>query len=137
MNKENCEEILTAKMAVFDGEETEFSPEELDAHLAGCESCRLEIEEMQSTFALLKRQERQVSNVDLWSAIEARIVAKTNWKPFLFLAGFLVVYKLAEMVPETEPGFAFKFVPFVFVVALFVFLKENPFKINTELILEK
>jgi hypothetical protein len=137
MNKENCEEILTAKMAVFDGEETEFSPEELDAHLAGCESCRRESDEMQSIFALLKRQERRVSNVDLWSAIEPRIEVKTNWQPFLFLAGFLVVYKLAEMVPKTDLGFAFKFVPFVFVVALFVFLKENPFRINTELILEK
>jgi hypothetical protein len=28
-------------------------------------------------------------------------------------------------------------VPLIFVVALFGFLKENPFKINTELILEK
>lgn len=137
MNKENCEEILIAMMAVFDGERTEFSPEQLKAHLAGCESCRGEIEEMQSTFALLKNQERRVSNVDLWSAVEPRIEAKTSWKPFLFLAVFLIVYKLAEMLPERDLGLAFKIVPLVFVVAIFIVLKENPFKINTELILEK
>jgi anti-sigma factor RsiW len=137
MSKENCEEILMAQMAVFDGEESEFRREELNAHLEKCEGCRREIEEMQSSFALLRRQERRVSDADLWPAIEPRLGAKTNWQPFVFLAVFLVAYKLAEMLLERDPGFAFKIVPFIFVAALFVFLKENPFKINTELILEK
>jgi len=137
MNKENCEEILMAQMAVFDGEESEISPEKLNAHLEKCEGCRREMEAMQSTFALLRRQERRVLNADLWSAIEPRLEAKTNWQPFVFLAVFLVAYKLTEMLSANDPGFAFKIVPFVFVAALFVFLKENPFKINTELILEK
>jgi predicted anti-sigma-YlaC factor YlaD len=139
MNKENCEEILMALMAVFDGETTEFAPEQLNAHLSACESCRREIEQMHNTFALLKTQERRESDENLWSAIEPQMVAekRTNWKPFAFLGVFLVVYKLAEMLPETDFGFAFKIVPLVFVVALFAFLKENPFRINTELILEK
>jgi len=137
MNKETCEEILTALMAVFDGETTEFAPEQLNAHLSNCENCRREIEQMQNTFALLKSQERRAPETDLWSAIETRIEAKTNWKPFAFLGVFLVVYKLLEMLPETDFGFVFKIVPLVFVIALFAFLKENPFRINTELILEK
>ncbi len=137
MNKENCENILMALMAVFDGERTEFSPEQLNSHLANCDNCRSEIEQMQNTFTLLRSQERRASDVDLWSAIEPRLETKTNWAPFVFLAVFLVVYKLAEMLPANDLGFAFKIVPFVFVVALFVFLKENPFRINTELILEK
>jgi anti-sigma factor RsiW len=137
MNKENCDEILMARMAIFDGEKTEVSPEELNAHLEKCEGCRREIEEMQSTFALLRQQERRVYGADLWPAIEPRLEAKTNWRPFVFLAVFLVAYKLAEMLPERDLGFVFKIVPLVFVVALFGFLKENPFKINTELILEK
>ena len=137
MNKENCEEILMTQMAVFDGEETYISPEELNAHLEKCESCRREIEEMKSTFALLGRHERRLSEADLWPAIEPRLKAKTYWQPFVFLAVFLVAYKLAEMLPANDLGFAFKIVPLVFVVALFVLLKENPFKINTELILEK
>jgi hypothetical protein len=141
MNKENfaenCEEILIALMAVFDGETTDFSPEQLNAHLSGCDDCRREIDQMRNTFALLKNEERREQNVDLWSSIKPRIEAKTNWKPFAVLGAFLVVYKLAEMLPETDFGFVFKLVPIVFVVVLFAFLKENPFKINTELILEK
>lgn len=137
MNKENCEEILMAQMAVFDGEAGEFSTEELNAHLEKCEGCRRESEAIQSTFAVLRRQERRVSDADLWPAIEPRLKAKTNRQPFVVLAAFLVAYKLAEMLPANDPGFAFKIVPLVFVAALFVFLKENPFKINTELILEK
>lgn len=135
MNKENCEEILMALMAVFDGETTDFAPEQLNAHLANCENCRREIEQMQNTFALLKTQERRAQNANLWSATRAQIEIEpqTNWKPLVFLGAFLVVYKLAEMLPETDFGFAFKIVPLVFVVALFAFLKENPFKINTEL----
>jgi predicted anti-sigma-YlaC factor YlaD len=139
MNKENCEEILMALMAVFDGEKTDLSPEQLKAHTANCENCRREIEQMQNTFTLLKEQERRVQNADLWSAIEPRIEAKakTNWRPLAFLGIFLVVYKLLEMLPERDFGLAFKIVPLVFVVALFGLLKENPFKINTELVLEK
>jgi predicted anti-sigma-YlaC factor YlaD len=137
MNKENCEEILMAAMAFFDGEESEISKEEISAHLEGCEGCRREIGEMQNVSVLLARQERSVSEVDLWSAVQPRIEARANWKPFVFLGFLLVVYKLAEMLPERDLGFAFKILPLVFVVALFGFLKENPFKINTELILEK
>lgn len=135
MNKENCEEILIALMAVFDGETTEFAPEQLNAHLASCENCRREIGQMQTAFALLKTQERRAQRADLWSAVNAQIEIEpqANRKPFVFLGVFLLACKLAEMLPETDFGFAFKIVPLVFVVALFAFLKENPFKINTEL----
>lgn len=139
MNKENCEDILMALAAVFDGEKTDFSPEQLKEHTSNCENCRRQIEQMQNTFTLLKQQERRVQNADLWSAIEPRIEveAKTNWRPLAFLIVFLVVYKLLEMLPERDFGLAFKIVPLVFVIVLFAVLKENPFKINTELILEK
>jgi len=139
MNKENCEDILMALAAVFDGEKTDFSPEQLKAHTAECENCRREIERTQKTFTLLKEQERRVQNAELWSLVEPRIEAerKTNWQPLALLIVFLVVYKLAEMLPERNFGLAFKIVPLVFVVVLFTVLKENPFKINTELVLEK
>jgi GAF domain-containing protein len=133
----NCEEILMAMMAVFDGETTEFSPDELNAHLANCPNCRAEIEQMQNAFNLLKTQQRRARDADLWSSIAPRIEKKTSWQPFAFTGIFLVGYKLLELLPANEFGLAFKIVPLALVVALFVFLKENPFKINTELILEK
>lgn len=141
MNETNCENILMAMAAVFDGERTEFSPEELNSHLAACQNCRQEIEEMQNTFNLLKNYERAEQNADLWGAIENRIGAEKSsaisLKPFIFLGIFLVGYKLLEMIPAEDFGFIFRFVPLAFVIALFVFIKENPFKINAQLAPEK
>jgi predicted anti-sigma-YlaC factor YlaD len=141
MNKMNCEDILIQKSALLDGEKADLSAEAINVHLETCENCRREIAQMENTVLLLERQERRGINADLWSAIEKRIPAQTtsetNWQPFILLGAFLVVYKLVEMLPERDFGLALKLVPFVLIAVLFGFLKENPFKINTELILEK
>lgn len=141
MKETNCENVLMAMAAVFDGEKTEFSPEELNSHLAACQNCRKEIEEMQTTFDLLKSYERAEHEAVLWNAVENRISAETSspisLKPFIFLGIFLVGYKLLEMIPDEDFGFLFRFVPLVSVIALFVFIKENPFKINAQLAPEK
>ena len=139
----NCEDILIQKMALLDGEKTEIAVAEIDAHAAACENCRREIERLEATAILLSSQKRQIPEADLWSAIESRIDAEpetalsVKWQPFVLLGAFLVVYKLVEMVPERDFGWALKLVPFVLIAAVFAFLRENPFKINTELILEK
>lgn len=141
MNEINCENALIAKMAEIDGEETEISAEQISLHLATCENCCQEIEQMQSADNLLQRQARREQTADLWSAIETRIGAKevsqNSWIPFALLGALLVAYKLLEMLPEQNFGLAFNLVPLIFIVATFVFLKENPFKINDELVLER
>ncbi len=141
MNEINCENVLMAKMAELDGEETKISVEIITSHLAICENCRMEFEQMQITNNLFKRQTQREQEADLWSAIEERIGAQSaspiNWKPFVLLGVVLVGYRLLEMLPEQDLGLAFKIVPLIFVVVLFVFLKENPFKINAELGLER
>jgi hypothetical protein len=38
MNETNCENALMAKMAEIDGEETEFSSEQTNLHLAACDN---------------------------------------------------------------------------------------------------
>lgn len=141
MTKINCENVLMAMLAELDGEETEISAAQKTLHLAGCAACRREFEQIRNTGNLLKRQAPRAPDADLWSAIETRIEAKTapqtGWRIFLVLGAFLVACKLLEMLPAEDFGFWFKFVPLIFVVALFGFLKENPFKINTELLLER
>lgn len=139
MNETNCENILMAKMAELDGEKTEISAEMMNSHLSVCENCRSEFKQIQKVGDLFNGQTRRESNPDLWSAIEKQIGAKKSlgFAPFIFLGGFLIVYKLLEMLPEQSFGLAFKIVPLIIIVALFVFIKENPFKINTELSLEK
>ncbi len=138
MNKTNCEDVLMAMMARLDGEENERA-DPAALHLAECDACQKEFEQMQTTDNLLKRQSRREQDADLWSAIKPRIETKNQmtWQPFAFLGIFLVGYKLLELLPDDGFGLWFKLVPLVFVIALFGFLKENPFKINTELILEK
>ena len=139
----NCEEVLIQKLALLDGEETEFPAGEINAHLAACENCRREIEQAEKTILMLKGQERHLPDADLWSAVEKRIAGKSEsgfavmWQPFVLVGVLLVVYKLLEMLPERDLGWALRIVPFVLIVFLFGFLKENPFKINTEMILEK
>ncbi len=139
----NCEDILIQKMALIDGEKTELSDQQINEHLAICENCRQQIELLENTVGLLKRQKRRAQTADLWSAIEKQISAepvevfKIKWQPFVLLGVLLAVYKFAEMVPERDFGWALRVIPFVLVALLFGFLKENPFKINTELILEK
>lgn len=144
MNRINCEDAVIKMMAVIDGEESGLPDEEIEEHLAGCESCRQEVAELQSTVLLLKKQKRrEPQDVDLWMTIENRIGAQTKtasqmkWQPFILVGVLLVTYKLIEMLPERDFGLWLKVVPFVLVIALFVFLRENPFKINTELALER
>ena len=143
MNEFKCENAILSAMAEFDGEETLLSSEQLKAHLAVCENCRREIEQMQNAIGLLQAQMRRKQPADLWHLIEKRIesqqkdATQIGWKFFALLGAFLAAYKLLEMLPAEDFGFLFKFVPLIFVVALFGFLKENPFKINTQLTFER
>lgn len=141
MNEIDCENMLMAKMAEIDGEEIDVSSEQINFHLANCESCRRVFEQMRVTDNLLKRQVRLEQTENLWSAIETRISTKNasgiGWKPFALLGVLLFAYKLLEILPTQDFGLVFKLVPLVFIIALFAFLKENPFKINTRLVQEE
>lgn len=96
---------------------------------------------MQAADNLLKRQARREQTADLWSAVETRIGAQEasqkGWKPFAWLGALLVAYKVIELLPAQNFGLAFNLVPLVLIVITFVLLKENPFKINDELGLER
>ncbi len=143
MKNMNCEDVLIQKMALIDGEKVEFSDEQIAGHLAICENCRQQSEQLQNTVVLLHRQKRRGQTADLWATIEKQINAEPKaifeikWQPFVLIGVLLAVYKFAEMVPERDFGWTLKIVSFVLIAALFGLLKENPFKINTELILEK
>jgi hypothetical protein len=141
MKELTCENVLISQMAVAEGEEPEFSKQQLSAHIAGCANCQQELKQLQALDQLLTGQTLSEPHVDLWPAIENRIAKPTSvafrWQPFALIGLLLVIYKLLEMLPERDPGMAFKLVPLVIVVLLFVFIRENPFRINTELVLER
>ena len=142
MKLDECEETILSVMAEMDGETPLLSTEQTAQHLSQCEQCQTEINRQKETFNLFQGQKRLASETDLWFEIESRISDTPISEPirtryfFLLLGVILVVYKLLEMIPAQDFGFLFKFVPLIFIAALFYFLKENPFKINTELKLE-
>jgi len=138
MQKLNCEDVLRAQMAAADGEEPGFSKDLLAAHVAGCANCHHELDQLQALDQMLAGHTLSEPRVDLWPAIENRIAKRAiAWQPFALIGLLLVIYKLLEMLPARDPGMAIKLVPLVIVVLLFVLIKENPFRINTELVLER
>jgi hypothetical protein len=54
----------------------------------------------------------------------------------MLLGGLLLGYRIVEMLPDRHFGVLFKLVPVLFVLAAFTYLRENPFKIDSELRLE-
>jgi hypothetical protein len=141
MKELSCEEVLMAQMAAADGEEPAFSTELLAAHVASCANCHHELEQSQALDQMLAGHTLRESHVDLWPAIENRIAKRARpvvgWQPFALIGLLLIIYKLLEMLPARDPGIAIKLMPLVIVALLFVLIKENPFRINTELVLER
>jgi hypothetical protein len=62
---------------------------------------------------------------------------RIGWQPYAIVGVLLLVFKLVEMLPEANPGWAIQLAPLIIFGALLVFIRENPFRINTELTLEK
>jgi len=140
MKKLSCEDVLKAQMAAADGEELAFRKELLAAHVAACANCQHELEQLQGLDQLLAGHTLSEPQVDLWPAIEKRITKRASaldWQPFAVIGSLLVINKLLEMLPAHDLGIALKLLPLVIVGLLFVLIKENPFRINTELVMEK
>ena len=142
MSELNCESVSMAAMAIADGDQPELASEEIETHLASCSDCRRELEQLQKLSSLLDTQERRLRTENLWQKIERRLPAVTQTSPsrvsrsFMFLGALLLGYRLLELIPDRDFSFLFKFVPVLLVIAAFGYLRENPFKINSELSLE-
>jgi anti-sigma factor RsiW len=145
MSQERCENVLLAIMAIADGEAPLLSAELVRAHLETCSDCRREAAQITSLATLFQGQKRREHSLNLWPAISqqlesaaavAPVTGSRKWPAFLALGLLLVIYKLVEMIPQRNLGVPFKLVPLLFVIVIFVYVKENPFKINLELTLE-
>jgi len=140
MKELSCEDVLLAQMAAADGEAPGLSKEEVAAHIAGCANSQHELKQLQALDQVLGGHTVSELDVDLWLAIENRIPKRpraVRWRQFAVIGLLLVIYKLLEMLPAQDPGLVFKLVPLAIVILLFVFIKENPFRINTELVMER
>jgi hypothetical protein len=140
MIKFTCEEVRIAAMAIADGEDATFSLRQIEEHIAGCIECLKEIEQLKIESNLLNKLQRRPQSIGIWPGIEEglrdlspqpRVVEE--WTRILLLGIFLTVYKLVELIPDRPLGLMFRLVPILLVILAFGFLKENPFKIKTDL----
>jgi anti-sigma factor RsiW len=137
MNESNCESVRIAAMALADGEQPALDPDFIAAHMAGCAACRIEVEKLRAVTGRLAGQSRREYSADLWPSVETRLATPSRQRRmFLVLGVLLVAYKIAEFAPSREFGLAVQLIPIVIALAVFRYLKENPFRITTELKLE-
>ena len=138
----NCETIQIAAMALADGEEIELRSEEIETHLLSCERCRAEIEQLYAVNKLFGPQKRLRSQTDLWPQIDERIQATAvsasafRWRVLLLFGIPLFAYKILFVSLAATPNLLTRLVPIILAIAVFSYLRSNPFKINSELILE-
>ena len=149
MTTRDCENVCMAAMAIVDGHQPEWSSQEIEAHLERCHGCRLEVQQMRKLSTLLDGTARRQQTADLWKHVESELSVETqlpraaaartvsgSWGPLMVLGVLLIGYRIIEMVPDRDFGFLLKLIPVLLVVAAFLYLRENPFKVNAELRLE-
>ena len=148
MTTRDCESVCMAAMAILDGYQPKWSSAEIEAHLEHCADCRQEVEQLRALSTMLDAQARRHQTADVWKHVEPELSAdrlpkaaaarrvSASWGPLTLLGVLLIGYRVIEMVPDRSLGFVFKLVPVLLVMVAFVYLRENPFKINAELRLE-
>ena len=138
----DCESVRVAAMALADGEEFSLRRGEIEAHLVNCEGCREEIEQLRATNQLFSSQQRLRPEANVWPTISERLQATTDttqpfrWRVLLLFGLPLFGYKFFMLLLQATPSLWSKLVPVILMIAIFTYLKTNPFKINCELTLE-
>lgn len=126
-------------MALADGERSPLDREEIDNHLRNCDRCRAEIEQLRAMNRLLSSQKRLRPEANLWRQVNERleVTAETtpsfSWRLLLLFGVPLFGYKALLLSLQAAPSLWSKLVPIILVIAVFSYLKTNPFKINCEL----
>ena len=140
MNQLSCEAVCLATMAIADGEKPAIPVVDIDLHLAQCERCRCEAEGLKSVVDLLNAQRRRERTESVWGQVVARLhrserarTASDHWPWLLLLGLFLVGYRVVVASLAWEPGWWLKLAPVLLAIAVFGLLRENPFKVKSEL----
>ena len=103
--EQKCDTVQLAAMARLDGESAPVGNEEYDTHLAGCEQCREAIAGMRRLYAGLDSLSDETARMDLWPAIQGRIVRRRlaggrEGLAFAVLAALVVAWRTAQLVFE-------------------------------------
>ena len=127
-----CEEWRLAAMAWVDGEKPAVSSAAIEAHLATCGECRRETDALRELDRMWEGLRRSEDHVDLWPTIHERLGhPRRRWLSMLVV--LLATFKLADLVTETSLALWVQVVPLLMAAAVFAALRQNPFRIQTDL----
>jgi predicted anti-sigma-YlaC factor YlaD len=138
----DCESVRVAAMAIADSEESSLGPKEIESHLLNCEACREGVEDLRATNQVLSSQARLRQQVSVWPMVRERIQTPTEstepfrWRVLLLFGIPLFGYKFVTLILDASPSLWSKLVPVLLMIAVFSYLRVNPFKINSELTLK-
>jgi predicted anti-sigma-YlaC factor YlaD len=141
MTEQDCESVCLSAMAIAEGESPLLPPAQVEAHLAKCMNCREEVGQITDFMKIMDAQKRLEQTEDLWPAIEPSLRGQKlrsdsafTWRHFLALGLILAGYRAIELMPGNRLGLWTNLIPALLIVAVFVYLKENPFKLNPGLV---
>lgn len=137
MNQVNCETARLAAMAIADGEKPLTPAPDVELHLAQCDRCRGEVEQSKAFIELLNAQRRRERTERVWGRVAERLThsekaraAPDHWPWFLLLGLLLAGYRVIVAASDWESTILLKLAPVLLAIAVFAFLRENPFKVN-------
>jgi predicted anti-sigma-YlaC factor YlaD len=137
MNQLNCESARLAAMAIADGEKPLTPEPDVELHLAKCPRCRGEVEQSKAFIELLNAQRRRERTESVWGRVAESLrhsdksrAAPDHWPWFLLLGLLLAGYRVIVAASDWEATILLKLAPVLLAIAVFAFLRENPFKVN-------
>lgn len=137
----DCESIQMSAMALAEGERALLPLAAVEAHLAVCAHCRQVAEELHSLAQLLSAQQRLAHGEDVWQRLAPQLAAthqpRASWRVLALLGLALLGGRTFELIAPHDLGGWFGLVLAAVIVVAFVVLKENPFRLNTELTSER
>ena len=125
-----------AAMARLDGEPAALTPEQVDAHIAGCDACQDALAGLATLHARLNRVDYDRLDVDLWPVIHRRVAPRTS-RQLLRESGAIVgltvmlgAWRLAQLLLELPAPVVNSVVPLVLIVLVLRQLTGDPFAIR-------
>jgi predicted anti-sigma-YlaC factor YlaD len=139
MPPHGCDEVRIAVLARLDGERADVAPDQVDAHVAHCPSCRAAIAGLEAIHGDLARVDYERLDIDLWPILEPRVAAEAptaasrELRGIVGLTAVLVAWRLAQLVLDLPAPVINSIVPLALIVLVLRRTTGDPFAIRRSL----
>lgn len=132
----SCDEVQMAALARLDGEPARLTPEEVEAHAAGCGACHAALASLTALHTALDRVDYERLDVDLWPAIRQQLRPDASHqgvetRALLGLAAALVAWRGAQLLLDLPAPVVNSIVPLALIVVVLWRFTGDPFAIRT------